>query len=343
WRLLRPAAPEPARPSEEEIARAAAITAAAPRTYAYLALLGDKQLLLNDAGNAFVMFGVERRSWVSMGDPVGPERERAELVWKFREMVDHHAGWTCFYQVSERRLHLYVDLGLALVKLGEEARVPLGGFSLEGRSRRKLRHAYRRSEEEGCTFEVVPAERVEACLPELERISDDWLRTRNTREKGFSLGSFDRSYLARLPIALVRQGGAIVAFANVWPGGDMEELSVDLMRHTLDAPAGVMDYLFLALMLWGSGQGYRWFNLGMAPLAGLEARAIAPLWSRLGALVFRHGEHFYNFQGLRQYKDKFDPVWEPRYLACPGGFALPLVLADIAALISRGFRGVMAK
>lgn len=343
WRLLRPAAPVPARPSEEETARAAAIAAAAPRTYAYLALLGDKQLLFNDAGNAFVMFGVERRSWVSMGDPVGPERERAELVWKFRELVDRHAGWTCFYQVSERRLHLYVDLGLALVKLGEEARVPLDGFSLEGRSRRKLRHAYRRSEEEGCSFEVVPAERVEACLAELERISDDWLRTRNTREKGFSLGSFSRPYLTRLPVALVRRGGAIVAFANVWPGGDQEELSVDLMRHTVEAPAGVMDYLFLSLMLWGSARGYRWFNLGMAPLAGLEARAIAPLWSRLGALVFRHGEHFYNFQGLRQYKDKFDPVWEPRYLACPGGIALPLVLADIAALISRGFRGVMAK
>src|SRR6185295_15684204 len=343
WRLLRPAAPEPARPSEEELARAAVITAAAPRTYAYLALLGDKQLLFNDAGNAFVMFGVERRSWVSMGDPVGPESERAELVWKFRELVDRNAGWTCFYQVSERSLHRYVDLGLALVKLGEEARVPLSGFSLEGRNRKKLRHAHRRCEEEGCALEVVPAERVAAFLPELERISTDWLRTRSTREKGFSLGFFDMDYLARLPIALIRRGGAIVAFANLWPGGDKDELSIDLMRHTLDAPPGVMDYLFLELMLWGAAEGYRWFNLGMAPLAGLEARAIAPLWSRLGAMVFRHGEHFYNFQGLRHCKDKFDPVWEPRYLACPGGLALPLVLADVAGLIGRGFRGVVAK
>ena len=78
-----------------------------------------------------------------------------------------------------------------------------------------------------------------------------------------------------------------------------------------------MDYLFVELMLWGEAEGYRWFNLGMAPLAGLEDRALAPLWNRLGALLFRHGEHFYNFQGLRQYKEKFDPVWEPRYLASP--------------------------
>lgn len=343
WRLMRPAAPEPALPTPEEIAQAAAIAAAAPRTYAYLALLGDKQLLFNDAGTAFIMFGVEHRSWVAMGDPIGPERERAGLLWKFRELVDRHAGWTCFYQVSERSLHRYVDLGLALVKLGEEARVPLSGFSLEGRNRKKLRHAHHRCEEEGCVLEVIPAERVAAFLPELERISTDWLSTRSTREKGFSLGFFDVGYLARLPVALVRRGGAIVAFANLWPGGDKEELSIDLMRHTQDAPPGVMDYLFLELMLWGAAEGYRWFNLGMAPLAGLETRTIAPLWSRLGAMVFRHGEHFYNFQGLRQYKDKFDPVWEPRYLACPGGLALPLVLADVAGLIGRGFRGVVAK
>jgi phosphatidylglycerol lysyltransferase len=341
--LMRPAGPEPAPPTEEEIDRAAAIAAAAPRTYSYLALLGDKELLFNDTGSTFVMFGVERRSWVAMGGPVGPEKDCAELVWKFREMVDRHDGWTCFYQVSERMLHLYVDLGLTLVKLGEEARVPLTGFTIEGRNRKKLRHAWRRCAEEGCTFEVVPPEEIPALMPDVERISQDWLRTKNTREKGFSLGFFDQGYLRRLPLALVRKGGAIVAFANLWPGGENEEISIDLMRHTVDAPLGVMDYLFIELMLHGSKLGYRWFNLGMAPLAGLEARSIAPLWSRLGSLVYRHGEHFYNFQGLRAYKDKYDPVWEPRYLACPGGLAFPLVLADIAALIGRGFRGVVAK
>ncbi|HEY4592210.1 MAG TPA: bifunctional lysylphosphatidylglycerol flippase/synthetase MprF, partial [Thermoanaerobaculia bacterium] len=341
--LMRPAGPEPEPPTEEEIDHAARIAAAAPRTYSYLALLGDKELLFNDAGTAYVMFGVERRSWVSMGGPVGPEKERAELVWKFRELVDRHDGWTCFYQVSERMLHLYVDLGLTMVKLGEEARVPLTGFTIEGRNRKKLRHAWRRAGEEGCTFEVIPPEETPPLMPDIERISNDWLRTKNTREKGFSLGFFDQGYLKRLPLALVRKEGRIVAFANLWPGGENEEVSIDLMRHVVDAPLGVMDYLFIELMLYGSQQGYRWFNLGMAPFAGLEARSIAPMWSRLGSMVYRHGEHFYNFQGLRAYKDKFDPVWEPRYLACPGGLAFPLILADIAALIGRGFRGVVAK
>lgn len=93
----------------------------------------------------------------------------------------------------------------------------------------------------------------------------------------------------------------------------------------------------------GKAQGFARFNLGMVPLKGLQNRALAPFWQRLGAMVFRYGEHFYNFQGLRQFKEKFNPTWEPRYLASPGGIVLPRVLADVAALVSRGLKGVISK
>jgi phosphatidylglycerol lysyltransferase len=104
-----------------------------------------------------------------------------------------------------------------------------------------------------------------------------------------------------------------------------------------------MDYMFVRLMLWGAEQGWRSFNLGMAPLSGLGDRELAPPWARLGGFIFRHGEHFYNFQGLRAYKEKFCPVWRPMYLAAPGGLALPRGLANIASLASRGLKGVVAK
>ena len=59
--------------------------------------------------------------------------------------------------------------------------------------------------------------------------------------------------------------------------------------------------------------------------------------------MFRHGEHFYNFQGLRDYKDKFDPTWEPKFLASPGGLRLPMILANVATLISGGAGGLITK
>jgi phosphatidylglycerol lysyltransferase len=115
------------------------------------------------------------------------------------------------------------------------------------------------------------------------------------------------------------------------------------MRFGPDAPHGAMDFLFAELILWGQAQGYAQFSLGMAPLSGLEEHPLAPVWHRVGNLVFRYGEHFYNFSGLRRYKAKFVPVWLPRYLASPGGFALPRVLLDVSALISGGVRGLWSR
>jgi phosphatidylglycerol lysyltransferase len=257
-------------------------------------------------------------------------------------LADRHAGWPVFYEVSAHHLPLYIDLGLTLLKMGEEAMVPLADFSLDGGHRKGLRRTRNELQRAGARVEFVEAAQVPALLPQLRAISDDWLSAKSTREKGFSLGRFDPDYLARFPHALVYVGDRLVAFANVWTGSGVE-LSVDLMRYASDAPHGVMEYLFIEMMLWGRSHGYARMSLGMAPLSGLEGSALAPRWHRFGGLLYRHGEHFYNFKGLRQYKEKFDPLWEPRYLATPAGLALPRILANVAALISGGITGLVGK
>jgi len=342
-RLMRPAPPQPTESGRQELEKVDTIVRNSVEVFANLALLGDKRFLFSPEGDAFIMYAVEGRSWLAMGDPIGPDLRWPELIWKFREVSDRYGGRTVFYEVGHEHLHLYLDLGLSFFKLGEEARVPLPAFSLEGGARKGLRYTQRKLEKEGCRFEVVKPESVSAHLVDLKNISDAWLSEKNTREKGFSLGFFQPDYIRRCQVALVIRNDRIVAFANVWTGAQLEELSLDLMRYLPQAPDGVMEYLFICLMLWGKAQGYRWFNLGMAPLSGLENRALAPLWNRLGAFVFRSGEHFYNFQGLRQYKEKFDPQWRPKYLASPGGLALPQIFANLATLISGGMKGVVAK
>lgn len=343
-RLMRPAPPRPVAPVETDLNAVRAIVQDSQSSVANLALLGDKSFLFNRLRTAFIMFAVEGRSWVSMGDPVGPESEWSELIWRFREMSDRYGGRAVFYEVGPEDLHYYLDLGLTLTKLGESARVPLKDFSLEGGARKELRHNYRKLEKEGVRFQVLPKEEVPAAFPAFKEISDAWLANKNTREKGFSLGFFDPEYLRYFPAAVVRKEDDIVAFSNIWQSGGQEEVTVDLMRyHPEKAPRGVMDYLFVQAMLWGKEQGYRWFDLGMAPLTGLGGHVLDPLWNRLASFVSRHGEHFYSFQGLRQYKNKFDPVWEPKYLASPGGLALPQVLTNLAALVSGGLKGTVIK
>ncbi len=341
--MLRPARPEPAVAGADELERARALIERCDTTLANAALTGDKRLIFNDAGNTFLMYQIAGRSWIALGDPVGAREGAEELVWRLREMSDHHGGDTVFYQVCADRLGLYVDLGLAALKIGEEARVPLAGFSLEGGARADLRQAHRRAQRDGASFEVVPPQGVEALLPELQRVSDAWLAAKSTGEKRFSVGAYSPRYLRQFPLAVVRAEGALAGFANLWTTGTRAELSVDLMRFGPDAPRGTMDYLFIELMLWGRRAGYRNFNLGMAPLSGLEAHPLAPAWHRVGNFIFRHGEHFYNFEGLRRYKAKFDPTWEPRYLVARGGIALPRVLIDVSTLIAGGVKELFAR
>ncbi len=341
--LLRPAPPRPAVATPEEIDLAQRIAQDAWSPSGHLVLLGDKSLLFTEDKSAFLMYGVEKRSWIAMGDPIGSEASCRELAWRFLEEADRHDGWTVFYQVRQKNLPLYVDLGLTLLKLGEEARVPLANFSMDGGERKQLRKTVRKVEAEGVRFRVIPPAQVDLHLPELRHVSDEWLTEKHTSEKRFSLGFFSEDYLSRTPVALAEDDRGIVAFANLWADDHRGEITIDLMRHRQSAPDGVMDYLFVNLMQWAASEKYAWFNLGMAPLSGLEARSIGPRWARLGAFGFRHGEYFYNFRGLRKYKEKFDPVWEPIYLACPGGFKLPVVLTNIAALISGSTRGVVTK
>ncbi|MFO1424642.1 MAG: bifunctional lysylphosphatidylglycerol flippase/synthetase MprF [Candidatus Competibacteraceae bacterium] len=342
-KLLRPMRFEPSRPGPNDLRQVQAIAAAFPRSYAHLALLGDKALLFNENRDAFLMYGVAGRAWVVMGDPVAArEEERRELAWQFRELCERHGGWPVFYQVHPDHLGLYVELGLTLLKFGEEARVRLAEFSLDGKARKTLRNTVNRLERDGYRFEIVEATTVPDLLPRLRAVSDAWLRGKNAREKGFSLGFYHEDYLRTGPVAIARHDAEIAAFANLWLGG-REELSVDLMRYPPDSPNGLIDFLLIQIMLWGRDQGYEWFNLGMAPLAGLQNRNLAPLWNRFGATVFGGGEAFYNFRGLHQYKDKFNPHWEARYLAAPGGLALPRVLTELTALIAGGVKGVIGK
>ena len=342
-RLIRPVQPKPTLPTADDLMRLQPIIEKSTSTSVNIVFLGDKEILLSENGNAFIMYGIHRRSWVAFGDPIGPQDEARELLWRFREMADRYNARIAFYDVSQKYLPLYLDMGLTLLKTGEEAFVSLQDFSLEGNGQKYLRYIDNRFHKEGYSFEVIPREQVRAMIPTLKKVSDAWLLEKKTREKRFSLGFFSSTYLENFPVAIVRKNDEIFAFANIWPSGTKQELSVDLMRYYPHSRGSVMDYLFVHLFLWGRQQGYMWFNMGVAPLSGFERRHLSPIWNKITSFVFDYGENFYNFQGLRQYKEKFSPEWRPKFLASPGGLVLPVILTDVATLISGGLRGLITK
>lgn len=344
WLLTRPPPGKIVPPSAAELAKAVEITGAQAVADANLVRMGDKSLLFSTDGSAFLMYGKRGRSWISLFGPIGAEEAWPELVWRFVETARLHGGRAAFYQVPAEMLGLYADAGLSAFKLGEEAKIQLSNFDLKGSRRASIRNSVNRFDREGIVFEVVPASGVCAVMGELKRVSDLWVAEHRVREKGFSLGAFDRAYLEAQPVAMLKRGDRVLAFANLMTGGLMQESTVDLMRFDPEAPNGSMEVLFAKIMLHFKSEGYAWFSLGMAPLAGLSDNPVAPLWHRLGRAAFDHGEALYNFHGLRAFKNKFHPEWRPRYMAVAGGINPVLALADATVLISGGsFRGVIAQ
>ena len=343
WRLIStPATPGIVTDHDPDFEQVRAILAAAERSTpdSNLSLLGDKRFLFSESGKTFLMFGVRGRSWIGFGAPVGLACERQELLWRFRELADAHAARAVLYAVGPDLLPEIVDLGFAVQKTGESATVRLKDFSLQGRKREVLRRNWRKAAECGALFEVIGPDETAQHIDELKAISDYWLAHHAGGEKGFSMGRFDPAYIAEFPCALVRVEGKIVAFANLWTTAERSSFSMDLMRYGEDGPKNIMDFLFVELLQWGRAQGYDAFEFGMAPLAGLEGRPLAPLMTRVGRLLFERGEDLYNFQGVRRYKDKYDPDWSPRYIAAANKWAISIALADVSLLSAGGMTGL---
>ncbi|HSF93016.1 MAG TPA: bifunctional lysylphosphatidylglycerol flippase/synthetase MprF [Paracoccaceae bacterium] len=343
WLAIQPVRTHTRLPDPVALAKAAEIIAKQNRPEAYLALSGDKALFFNDAEDAFIMYAAQGKSWVAFSDPVGPNAAIESLSWAFWEEVYSDSARPIIYEVSERNLSLYIEMGFSLQKVGEEAVVSLPEFSLAGGKFKSMRAAHNKAVKSGLDFDVFMPPHAPEMLSELKEISDAWLRGKVGREKGFSVGYFDPEYLQHFPIAVVRRAGKALAFANVLCPENGSRIAIDLMRYLPEDASGMIEFLFIKLMEHYRDAGSQEFSLGMAPLAGLEARRGARFWTRFGALLYRHGGAFYNFEGLRNFKQKFQPEWRPRFVAVPPGVAPLTALKDVALLVAGGARGLIGK
>ncbi|MEK4360558.1 bifunctional lysylphosphatidylglycerol flippase/synthetase MprF [Paenibacillus sp. FSL M7-1455] len=304
----------------------------------HMLFAGDKSFFWAQDGQVLLPYAKSRDKLVVLGDPIGPMKLVPDAIAEFQQYADEYAMSVVFYQATPEFLPVYHEHGYRFIKLGEEALVPLENFTLSGKKAADLRSVRNRFDREGYVFEVVHPPFADPLFEELRTVSDQWIKGR--REKGFSLGWFDKTYLEQAPIAVLRDDqGMILAFASLAPGYDGgRTMSIDLMRHRSGTPNGTMDVLFIRLLEWCKAQGYKVFNLGNAPLSSVGESKSALREEKLAALVFQYGGHWYGFKGLRRYKEKFSPEWEPRFLAYPAWVSLPALTVDLVRLVSRRVR-----
>lgn len=339
--LFRPALPILTKPTKKELNTAYQIISESKQPEGGLALAGDKSLLFNESQTAFIMYAKQGRSMVALHDPIGDCADRPDLIWTFRDLCDQHHLRPVFYQVKAANLPLYMDIGLQAVKLGEEALVDLDKFDLANKGNKDLRYTWNRGQRDGLSIEFYTSST--APYDELKAVSDEWLKGKNAKEKQFSLGTFSKEYLDHFTIAVIKHEGQIIAFVNLLETNQKQYASIDLMRVKQGIPKLTMEFFMVGLILHYKNQGFKFFSLGMVPLAGMQRRHGAPLIQRLGALVFKRGGRFYNFQGLRRFKEKFATHWEPRYMAVSTGLDPFMAILDTTLLISGGITGLKRK
>jgi phosphatidylglycerol lysyltransferase len=330
--LLRPVLiRQPATPQERQ--RAGEIVAAYGRTtLAPFALFEDKSYFFS-SGGSLINFVLEGGVALTLGDPIGPSEDAPAAIHEFCQLGESNAWQPAFYQVLPDFLPAYHAAGFQQVCIGQEALIDLDLFTLEGAENKSLRTAWNKLTKSGYHTQVLPPPQPQPVLDELRHISDAWLALVHGVEKRFSLGWFLDEYIRACPIMVVSDPqGCTVSFANILSEYQHNEATIDMMRHLPEAPNGTMDFLFVSLFKWAKEQGYNTFNLGLSSLAGVGESPRDPAIEHALHYIYEHINQFYNFKGLHHFKEKFQPLWSPRYLIYRDMASLPLVtLAMIRA------------
>ncbi|NJM96160.1 MAG: DUF2156 domain-containing protein [Phormidesmis sp. RL_2_1] len=326
WMLLRPVIFRTAAADEERRRAQQIVEQYGHSSLARFTLLDDKSYYFSPSGQSVIAYVPKGRGAIALGDPIGPSEDRAEAILGFQQFCDRNDWQPAFYQTLPEDLATYQSLGFQILKIGEEAVVDLRAFTLEGKAGKNLRTAMNKFSKLGYRVQFYTPPISADLLQELRAISDQWLAHVEGAEKKFSLGWFDDDYLRDCEIAVVHnKSDQPVAFANIVPEYQTKEATIDLMRHQAEIERGTMDFLFVSMLQHFKALNYEGFNLGLAALSGVGETGESTRIEKGMHYLYEHLNQFYNFQGLRAYKDKFHPHWESRYIVYPRLAALPNV------------------
>lgn len=302
---------------------------------AYFNLLEDKLYCFTADRSGFLSYKVIGNVAIALGDPVGAPERAGDVLDSFLAMCLADGLEPCVHQASADVGDLYRARGLAIVKIGEEAIIDLAAFSLDQPGMKTVRKKSNKLRRDGVVVEELAAPIDDATMAELREVSDVWLHTGGHRERSFTLGWFDPAYLRDTTVLVARSPGIggvqgrIEVFVNLLPVYHGENGNFDLMRRRPDAPPSIMDLLFVSMIERFRDEGLRGMNLGLAPLAGITGTASA---DRVARALYERADRFFNFQGLFDFKSKWNPRWEERFIVARSTATLAKVVPAVSTV-----------
>ncbi|MEZ4389070.1 MAG: DUF2156 domain-containing protein [Candidatus Krumholzibacteriia bacterium] len=321
--ILKGVSARPRSRSDEERARSLVMEYGETGT-AYMTLWPGNSFAFDPRQRSFVAYRVASEVAVVLGEPVGAPDARAGMIVDFAAFASAH-GWDhVFYAVTAASRDMFMAAGYDLIQIGEEAVIPLGQLAFKGKEWQDIRSAVNRAGREGLSFAFYEGGSVPAAIRrQFDEISAEWEASQHLPPMEFTLGrTADVDDPEVYVAAAVDATGRVQAFVDWLPVPARRGWVIDLMRRRDDALGGIMDFLIGMSLLAFQERGQSQASLATAPLAAREREGTESPLARLLDFVYRNFDAFYHFQTLFRFKQKFQPRWEPIYLAYRGEDAL---------------------
>ncbi|TMC23430.1 MAG: DUF2156 domain-containing protein [Chloroflexi bacterium] len=313
---------------------------------AYFALTEDKSHFFSASGQTVISYVLQRDVAVVVGDPIGPSEEMLEAIIRFENFCQEQDWTIVFWQTSDQYTSLYRRAGLRLLKIGEDAIIYPATFTLAGKAMANVRSSAKRAEKEGLHVIFSHGSFEDAqYTAQMTHISRAWLATKGQAEMGFSMGYFTTQGESEVIYALaVDSNDKVHAFVTFVPIYGRHGWGLDLMRRAEQAAPGTMELLLARTIEHLARNGAEVVSLGLAPMSNVSETQATFLESSLASLNLRFGNPEKN-RSLFNFKKKFQPQWESRYLVYSSTLTLPKVGWAIyqahyhnTSLLREGFR-----
>lgn len=297
----------------------------------YFALLGDKQIFFNRTRTCFLAYKVNQTVAIILGDPVGQRQYWEGTIIECVQQLHARGLILAFVNVTE--VNLFQSLGYKQLKIGEEALIKLSAFSLSGPQIAEVRHSVARLSREQARYEWYRMDEVPwKALAAIEDLHANWLSNRKGPELTFSVDFYPLPIEPNAWVLCVwSPQGKLWAALSFLPYAK-KRLVVELMLRSSQSPNGTMEAAFAESMLHFQRQKYHWLSLGLAPLSDIDPSSQEKVLGKTRQLIFQHFNQVYGYKSLFKFKQKFNPIWESRYLMYENNLALPKTITALVGV-----------
>jgi phosphatidylglycerol lysyltransferase len=320
--------------------RSRAILTRGGSTLSYMSTWPGNQYWLSPDGRAAIAYRAIGGVAVTVGGPYGDPAAVDTAISEFAGFCEHRGLKPCLYSVTAQTRAVTQRLGWTSVQIAEDTLLPLSCLQFEGKKWQDVRTALNRAAREGIraewwSYPEAPRDLVD----QIRDISAKWMAGKGLPEMGFTLGGLaelnDPNVRCLIAVGADRKVHGITSWMPVYASGRPVGWTLDLMRRNTEPGTlrGVMEFMIATAALTFRDEGAGFVSLSGAPLARLDRGEQPCHVQRLLDIIGGMMEPAYGFQSLLHFKAKFQPVYQPLYLAYPD----PAALGSIATAIGRAY------